>query len=61
MVYPQFDAKDRKRIKEASRLQSAAYLREKEKSFAERRECKEQHGKPIRLSESGVPLVKEKE
>ena len=61
MAYPQFDVRDRERFKEDSRLQSAAYLREKEKSYAERREWKEQHGKPIRLSKSGVPLVKEKE
>ena len=39
----------------------AAYLREREKSYAERREWEEKHGKPIRLSKSGVPLVKEKE
>jgi hypothetical protein len=61
MVYWQFDVRDRERLKEAGRLQCAAYLREREKSYAERREWKEQHGKPIRLSESGVPLVKEKE
>jgi len=61
MAYPQFDVRDRERIKEASRLQCAAYEREREKSYAERREWKEQHGKPIRLSKSGVPLVKEKE
>jgi hypothetical protein len=45
----------------AVRLQRAAYLREREKSYAERREWKEKHGKRIRLSKSGVPLVKEKE
>jgi hypothetical protein len=45
----------------AVRLQRAAYQREREKSYAERREWKEKHGKRIRLSKSGVPLVKEKE
>jgi hypothetical protein len=60
MAYPQFDVRERGPIKEAIRLQSAAYLREREKSYAERREWKEKHGKPIRLSKSGVPLVKEK-
>jgi len=54
MAYPQFDVRDRERIKEAIRPQSAAYL-------SESKEWKEKHGKPIRLSKSGVPLVKEKE
>jgi hypothetical protein len=45
----------------AVRLQRAAYQREREKSYAERREWKENYGKRIRLSKSGVPLVKEKE
>jgi hypothetical protein len=61
MAYPQFEVRDRERITEASRQQSAACLREREKSYAERREWEEKHGKPIRLSKSGVPLVKEKE
>jgi hypothetical protein len=54
MAYPQFEVRD-------VRQQSAACLREREKSYAERREWEEKHGKPIRLSKSGVPLVKEKE
>jgi hypothetical protein len=58
MAYPQFDVRDRERIKEAIRLQSAG---EREKLYVERREWKAKHGKRIRLSESGAPLVKEKE
>ena len=41
----------------AFRLQCAAYQREREKSYAERREWKENYGKRIRLNKFGVLFV----